>query len=533
MAEQRDRGRGASGEATQFLPVKPSKDPAQRERQLAALRATLELERLSRQKLEALSEEAAGNLARSEALLGTLSCELEEVSSQQESIERQLQEKDEKHCDLLRKVRREQEHRAELEDQLAKSAVLRRDLQSRVRRDQEEKLSADQVVKDLQLKLQQFEKDVLAAVGGKGRTAEAMPAGLEAQLQQLRIQLEDTVKVVQGRYVSGVGDVEEVKPGASSSSIGAMTSELSHHLSAGEELLPLSENISKESELPTDERLIGQWGVPLKEEMLEAFRPGMSRTAQATSVQPAAAAGLSPRASSAPSLSGLSTGSGGVAQTSPRSPSAAPLRLPEDCGQDVHEAPALCLPSPCRRSGNVLSVRDLSEIKTLKKPPPPIRMLMEICCLLFHIKPEKQMDSISAKRCVDYWEPARRYLLSDPFFPAKLRAYEASKISTSQCARIRRYFQDPEFSAERVRNCSKAAFELYDWVRCLVDEPAQTVSAKTAGGEDATHSSAKVYRQHSDNLTETRRSAAAEIRSEPVYGARLEALVPADRKSVV
>jgi len=159
---------------------------------------------------------------------------------------------------------------------------------------------------------------------------------------------------------------------------------------------------------------------------------------------------------------------------------------------------ALALPAAGRRSGTVLSLRDLSEIKTLKKPPPPIRMLMEICCLLFHIKPLKQLDEKSSKRSIlDYWEPARRYLLSDPFFPAKLRMYEASHISHTQRTKIRRYFRDPEFSAERVRNCSKAAFELYDWVRDLVEQSAPRPSEQPAVESPAVH------RQCSDDV-ETR-----------------------------
>jgi len=115
-------------------------------------------------------------------------------------------------------------------------------------------------------------------------------------------------------------------------------------------------------------------------------------------------------------------------------------------------------------------LRDLSEIKTLKKPPPPIRMLMEVCCVLFDIQPVKQADERTSRRWSwDYWEPARRYLLSDPFFLSKLREYDVDSISTAQRAKIRRYFGDPEFTAERVRTCSKAGHELYEWLRLIVE----------------------------------------------------------------
>merc|ERR1719235_541541 len=96
-------------------------------------------------------------------------------------------------------------------------------------------------------------------------------------------------------------------------------------------------------------------------------------------------------------------------------------------------------------------------------------MLMEVCCLLFHIQPVKQVDERNVRKYkLDYWEPARRYLLSDPFFLSKLRMYEAEDISPAQRSKIERYFKDAEFTAERVRNCSKAAYELYEWVRLLL-----------------------------------------------------------------
>ncbi|CAJ1385935.1 unnamed protein product [Effrenium voratum] len=118
-----------------------------------------------------------------------------------------------------------------------------------------------------------------------------------------------------------------------------------------------------------------------------------------------------------------------------------------------------------RESAGKLSMRDLSEIKALKKPPPPIRMLMEVCCLLFHIQPVKSRDD-SARQHLDYWEPARRFLLSDPFLLSKLRSFE--EIGPAQRAKIKKYFKDPDFSAERVLKCSKAAHELYVCVSSLI-----------------------------------------------------------------
>lgn len=121
--------------------------------------------------------------------------------------------------------------------------------------------------------------------------------------------------------------------------------------------------------------------------------------------------------------------------------------------------------------GGGLSMRDLSEIKALKKPPPPVRMLMEVCCLLFQIEPVKTFDERARKR-IDYWEPARRYLLSDPFLLSKLRSKQ--DLEPAQRAKIQKYFKDPNFTSERVLKCSKAAYELYACVSSLAKGPRES-----------------------------------------------------------
>merc|ERR1719150_2708431 len=116
---------------------------------------------------------------------------------------------------------------------------------------------------------------------------------------------------------------------------------------------------------------------------------------------------------------------------------------------------------------------------------------MEVCCLLFHIEPVRLRDehSTQGKLRVDYWEPARRYLLSDPFFLSKLRMYD-DHITAAQRNKIGKYFRDPQFTAERVRNCSKAAHELYSWLPVLVKDPPAVPlpqGVRTAPAKPAAH----------------------------------------------
>jgi len=359
-------------------------------------------------------------------------------------------------------------------------------------------------VQELQTKLRKFEKDMAAAAEAKRISRAELPAGLESQLEELRRQLEETVRVVQKRCG---GPAEEVAEGGQA--IERIPSASSKPESLGQELMETSTKCSSidiaavhvssstedplgfvhggsEEELPADERLIGEWSSVSQEVVehggaqfdedptamnLSASAPSLYSPSYDGHAGPPTPPGRSRRqapgatGSRSPSKDrGAHRSSGAVRSPTARSPAATPPSPPA-----LDEAPGEILGGGQRRYV-ALSLRDVSEIKCLKKPPPPIRMLMEICCLLFHIKPVKQPDEKNSKRYIyDYWEPARRYLLSDPFFPAKLRMYEAEHVSNAQRVKIRRYFQDPEFSAERVRNCSKPAFELYDWVRSLID----------------------------------------------------------------
>lgn len=386
----------------------------------------------------------------------------------------------------MRRVKFEQEAKRSLEGDLSKSLALRKNLEARVKKEHLDKVSADLSVRELQSKLRQFEQEMTTVMAPELRATGAVsefPAGLESQLDQLRRQLEDTVRAVRRRRTGAdaVGEALEMKAigqphAASDASMGQAMPSPDSRLSLLETVSPCSSldialAVASSSadefdmmgeELPAEEQLIGEWSticstMSLQEEGDQA-PDELQRTGSVGSLG-GLSAGSEPATPAAAAAAATP-----LSAATPRS-AVSPTCHIVTCMEDAH-----CTVEAVRRT-NALSLRDLSEIKALKKPPPPIRMLMEVCCLLFHIRPIKNIDEKNPKRSsFDYWEPARRYLLSDPFFPSKLRMYESEQVSHSQRVKIRRYFADPEFSADRVRNCSKAAHELYGWVRALVEE---------------------------------------------------------------
>lgn len=441
--------------------VSPAPATATQTAELAELKAQLAREALERRRLEVLQEQLSSRLVVCEVQANKFAGELNEVKHQRDSLRRQLKDKSDKYSEVVRKAKSDEVKRGH--DEVIKAGLMQRELDARVKREKADKGPTDGCVRELQTKLRQFEQD-MASLTAKSTMRADSPLEIEAQLELMRRQLEETARTVRCRHTSNRhGSSISFDTDKSSTSQtqtgGGVTASSDAEMLSREATGADEEEEEEEQELPTEERLIGEWNT-VPGELLADVEVDLS----ASSMH---------RASSAPSIGGQSAGSGPTA--GPSSP-ATPITPGRPSGGRQTEE---WLPnhstgsSTSTRNSTALSLRDLSEIRTLKKPPPPIRMLMEVCCLLFHIRPIKQPDESNCKKmCHDYWEPARRYLLSDPFFPSKLRAIDATQFSQAQRAKIRRYFRDPEFTAERVRNCSVAAHALYDWVRVLIEQDA-------------------------------------------------------------
>lgn len=130
---------------------------------------------------------------------------------------------------------------------------------------------------------------------------------------------------------------------------------------------------------------------------------------------------------------------------------------------------------PPRRSGLTRTMRakrvdfrDLCEIKALSNPPEPVKLVMEIFCVLFDVPPAKLRDSRN-RSYVDYWMPAKKTLLADPYFVTKLQHFDRP-LKPAQLEKIQPYLDHPDFSDERLRRSNVATANLACWLRELVNE---------------------------------------------------------------
>ncbi|MEQ2217200.1 Dynein heavy chain 7, axonemal [Xenoophorus captivus] len=142
--------------------------------------------------------------------------------------------------------------------------------------------------------------------------------------------------------------------------------------------------------------------------------------------------------------------------------------IKDECDADLAEA------TPILESAldalNTLTPQDITLVKSMKNPPPAVKLVMEAICILKGVKPDRVPDpSGSGKKIEDYWGPAKK-LLGDIKFLQSLHEYNKDNIPANLMAIIRqRYITNPDFVPEKIRTASTAAEGMCKWV-CAMDK---------------------------------------------------------------
>ncbi|MEQ2170599.1 Dynein heavy chain 7, axonemal [Goodea atripinnis] len=142
--------------------------------------------------------------------------------------------------------------------------------------------------------------------------------------------------------------------------------------------------------------------------------------------------------------------------------------IKDECDADLAEA------TPILESAldalNTLTPQDITLVKSMKNPPPAVKLVMEAICILKGVKPDRVPDpSGSGKKIEDYWGPAKK-LLGDIKFLQSLHEYNKDNIPANLMAVIRqRYITNPDFVPEKIRTASTAAEGMCKWV-CAMDK---------------------------------------------------------------
>ena len=144
--------------------------------------------------------------------------------------------------------------------------------------------------------------------------------------------------------------------------------------------------------------------------------------------------------------------------------------IKDDCQKDLDEAmPAY---ESAVKALQSLDKKSIQEMKAFPNPPEMVKMTMESVCILFDQKPD--------------WGEAKK-LLSKMDFLDQLKAYDKDNIPKKIISKAGKYFNDPAYTPEAVKNQSSAAHSLCLWFRAIVlyDRVAKNIEPKKAALKEA------------------------------------------------
>eukprot|EP00746_Dinoflagellata_sp_MGD_P128313 gnl/MRDRNA2_/MRDRNA2_62704_c0_seq1.p1 gnl/MRDRNA2_/MRDRNA2_62704_c0~~gnl/MRDRNA2_/MRDRNA2_62704_c0_seq1.p1 ORF type:complete len:2643 (+),score=576.00 gnl/MRDRNA2_/MRDRNA2_62704_c0_seq1:1172-7930(+) len=150
--------------------------------------------------------------------------------------------------------------------------------------------------------------------------------------------------------------------------------------------------------------------------------------------------------------------------------------IKEDCEKDLAKAmPAL---NGAIQALNTLTSKDITEIKAMKDPPGPVKLVLQAVCVLKNIKPARVKDE-SGKMVEDYW-PMSVKMVSESNFLGGLMTFDKDNIPPPIIKKISTFTVLEDFQPERVEKVSKAAYGICQWVCAMetYDSVAKVVAPK-------------------------------------------------------
>ncbi|CBJ31040.1 dynein heavy chain [Ectocarpus siliculosus] len=145
---------------------------------------------------------------------------------------------------------------------------------------------------------------------------------------------------------------------------------------------------------------------------------------------------------------------------------AATKAIADDAQRDLDLAlPALESAVACLNS---LKKADIDEVKSLKTPPKGVKLTMEVCCIMFDVKPNKVKDPDSGKKVDDFWEPAKKQLLADAKgFMDSLVKFDKDNIPDRIIKKVEPFNNNPDFTPEQIEKASKACTAICMWALAM------------------------------------------------------------------
>eukprot|EP00727_Mastigamoeba_balamuthi_P012891 m51a1_g8224 putative dynein heavy chain axonemal (4742) ;mRNA; r:111319-133683 len=139
--------------------------------------------------------------------------------------------------------------------------------------------------------------------------------------------------------------------------------------------------------------------------------------------------------------------------------------IAEDAQRELDEAlPAL---EAAVAGLNSLNRNDITEVRSMVRPPAGVKLVMEAICIMKSAKPKKiEAAKPGGPPQYDYWDSAK-LMLNDPEFLKSLHTFDKDNIPDAVIQKLQPYIQSEEFRPYAISKVSKACTSLCIWVRAM------------------------------------------------------------------
>lgn len=139
--------------------------------------------------------------------------------------------------------------------------------------------------------------------------------------------------------------------------------------------------------------------------------------------------------------------------------------IAEDAQRDLDEAMPDLLAA--ESSLKTLNKNDISEVRSMKRPPAGVIFVVETICIVKGIKPRKIPGNMPGEKVTDYWEPGRNMLSDSHEFLTSLLNFDKDSITQEMIEKLKMYITNPQFQPVKVAKVSKACKSLCMWVHAM------------------------------------------------------------------
>jgi dynein heavy chain len=114
-----------------------------------------------------------------------------------------------------------------------------------------------------------------------------------------------------------------------------------------------------------------------------------------------------------------------------------------------------------------LNKNDISEVRSMKRPPFGVIYVIESICIVKGIKPNKLPGRMPGEKVLDYWEPGRNMLADPGVFLTSLMNFDRESITEEMIEKLKGYVTNALFQPAKVAKVSKACKSLCMWVHAM------------------------------------------------------------------